>query len=335
MNVVAYCHPFVPPEWIAAHGLCPRWLACSTGDEPAVSVRRGVCPVAAAVMDGLAGESPAAGVVLTTTCDQMRYAAAVVQHREELPVFLLHVPRVWQTAAARGYYRAELSRLARFLVECGGTAPSEDVLAKTMLRYDEARESLRLRRGEMSARCYAQAIAAVRDNVSGTLRVPESSTGTRPASGCPVPDTLRLALVGGPMSPGDYEWLTGFEGGGARFVLDASESGERTLPADVDIDRLQADPLGELVRIYFDSIPTVFQRPNDRLYEWLREQLAARDVRGIVVRRYVWCDHWHGELPRLREQLGLPILEWDGTGDDLRTRAGGAARMEAFLEMLR
>ena len=137
------------------------------------------------------------------------------------------------------------------------------------------------------------------------------------------------------MSQGDYELLTAVEDAGGRFVLDATESGERTLPAPVDTDRLKADPREELVRIYFDCIPDVFQRPNDRLFAWLRQQVAERCVRGVLVRRYVWCDHWHGEMPRLREELSVPVLEWDGAGNDPRARAGAVGRMEAFLEMLR
>ena len=145
MNAIAYCHPFVPPEWIAAHGLRPCWLPCRAGDEPAVWVRRGVCPVAAARLDDFAGELPAEAVVLTTTCDQIRYAAALLQHQGRLPVFLLHVPRTWQTAAVRAFYREELSRLGRFLVACGGTSPTDDVLSQTMLRYDRARHRLAAR----------------------------------------------------------------------------------------------------------------------------------------------------------------------------------------------
>ena len=30
MNTIAYCQPFVPPEWIAAHGLRPQWLRPQT-----------------------------------------------------------------------------------------------------------------------------------------------------------------------------------------------------------------------------------------------------------------------------------------------------------------
>ena len=85
MKSVAYCHPFVPPEWIAAHGLRPCWLPCRAGDEPAAVVRRGVCPVAAARLDDLSGELPADALVLTTTCDQIRYAAAHVQHQASSP----------------------------------------------------------------------------------------------------------------------------------------------------------------------------------------------------------------------------------------------------------
>lgn len=361
MNAVAYCQPFVPPEWIAAHGLRPYWLPGGTGDEPATSVRRGACPVAAARLDDFKGELPADAVVLTTTCDQLRYVAALLQHQGRLPVFLLHVPRTWQTASMRAFYGEELGRLGRFLVACGGTAPQDDVLAQIMLRYDRARAALRLRRGEMSAGAYAEAIAAVRGDLAGEdgdagtgrrgdtetvedadltlpasprLRVSASPYPPLSASFFP-PSSLPLALVGGPMSRGDYELLTAVEDAGGRFVLDATEAGERTLPAPVDIVRLQAAPREELVRIYFDCIPDVFQRPNDRMFAWLREQVVQRCARGIIVRRYVWCDHWHGEMQRLREELALPLLEWDGTGNDSRARGNAVGRMEAFLEMLR
>jgi benzoyl-CoA reductase/2-hydroxyglutaryl-CoA dehydratase subunit BcrC/BadD/HgdB len=334
MNAVAYCHPFVPPEWIAAHGLRPCWLPCQTGDEPAVWVRRGVCPVAASRLNDFARELPAEAVVLTTTCDQIRYAAALLQHLGRLPVFLMHVPRTWQTAAARAFYREELSRLGRFLVRCGGTSPKDNILSQTMIRYDRARASLRLRRPEMPANVFAQAVAAVRGHLAENI-TPGCGPETTGESSVPNRDYLPLALVGGPMSLGDYELLTAVEDAGGRFVLDATEAGERTLPAPLNIDRLQADPREELARIYFDCIVDVFQRPNDRLFAWLREQVAQRRVRGILVRRYVWCDHWHGEMPRLRKELAVPILEWDGTGNDSRAQAGAVGRMEAFLEMLR
>jgi len=371
MKAIAYCHPFVPPEWITAHGLRPIWLPCRAGDEPAVWVRRGMCPVAAAHLDDFNGELPAEAVILTTTCDQIRYAAALLQHQGAIPVFLMHVPRTWQTTTMRAFYREELNRLGRFLVGCGGTAPRGDVLAQVILRYDQARTSLRLRRPEMPAGALAEATAAVRGHLMETTAAKcgqgervgtgeETSVAFRSAKErdfrgakgdnatdfcepSPAAETrqmgnlrrIPLALVGGPMSQGDYELLRAVEHAGGRFALDATEAGERTLPSPVDIDRLQADPLEELVRIYFDGIADVFQRPNDRLFAWLRGQVAERGVRGIIIRRYVWCDHWHGAVPRLREELALPLLDWDGAGNDPRAQAGALGRMEAFLEMLR
>jgi benzoyl-CoA reductase/2-hydroxyglutaryl-CoA dehydratase subunit BcrC/BadD/HgdB len=144
-----------------------------------------------------------------------------------------------------------------------------------------------------------------------------------------------LALVGGPLLESDRELLEAVENAGGRIVLDATEGGERTLPAPLDPERLEADPFDELVRVYFDSIPDVFRRPNDGLYDWLRQRIADRGVRGIIVRRHVWCDLWHAELPRLRQEMSLPLLDLDIAASDGGVMAAAAGRVEAFLEMLR
>ncbi len=142
------------------------------------------------------------------------------------------------------------------------------------------------------------------------------------------------------MSPGDDALLDLIERAGGRVVLDATETGERTLPAPFRGEQLDADPFEELVAAYFDAIPDVFRRPNDRLYAWIGREVAGRRVRGLLVRRYVWCDLWHAELARLRQESAVPVLEWDVVGEDCAaavttpsTRDTG--RLEAFLEMLR
>ena len=130
-------------------------------------------------------------------------------------------------------------------------------------------------------------------------------------------------------------------------MLDGSESGERTLPAPPDAERMRTDPLAELAHVYFDAIPDVFRRPNDSLYAWLRQEIGRRGVRGLLVRRYLWCDLWHAEVPRLRQESSVPVLEWDAAGDDPACGVpqfchGGPSqssrdigRLEAFLETLR
>ena len=120
---IAYTSPFVPPEWISAHGLRPAWLpAHCDGARSAEALREGVCPFAGAVLGGLPNGLEAAALVLTTTCDQMRRAADIVG-RDAPPVFLFNVPATWQTAVSRQLYCDELERLGRFLVRAGGVSP--------------------------------------------------------------------------------------------------------------------------------------------------------------------------------------------------------------------
>jgi benzoyl-CoA reductase/2-hydroxyglutaryl-CoA dehydratase subunit BcrC/BadD/HgdB len=296
MTSVASTSPFIPLEWIAAHGLRPSTLPLRPASHVSVADSRGVCPYAGAWIDATLAEPDAAAVVLTTICDQMRYAAAILEQNGRRPVFLFNVPSTWQTATARRLYRDELERLGRFLVRLGGRSPTSDDLLRAMREYDGARQ------------------------------------GSRHA---PAPTTaVPLALVGGPLLDDDPIFDLIAQAGG-RVVLDATEGGERTLPAPLDDDHAAQDPLDELTRQYFDTIPDVFRRPNDPLFAWLGQRLAARSVRGILVRRYLWCDLWHAEVQRLREWSPVPVLELDVGRDDESTRNRTQGRLEAFLEMLR
>jgi len=390
MKTIAYCSPFVPPEWIAAHGMRPSWLRLRRveGGAPtcgsAAGLQRGVCPFASSVVAVVLAETEASAVVLTTTCDQMRHAAALAGHRGSLPVFLMNVPSTWQTSAARRLYLDELARLGRFLVRLGGKEPSRDELAGVMLASDRARCEVRAARTRLSARGFAQAVADLRrggrrvagisglgagdsrlgksecrmqnaefPNLKSEIRNPKSEIPSLqppapgPWSAVPGPWPLApgpwrpqpgngvpLALVGGPLPEEDFEILDLIEQAGGRVVLDATEGGERTLPPPFDADRTRDDPLGELADAYCHGIPDVFRRPNDPLHEWLRREFAARDVRGILFRRYLWCDLWQSELYRLRQSTPLPVLELEVVSDDSSSQSRTLSRLEAFLEML-
>ena len=116
--------------------------------------------------------------------------------------------------------------------------------------------------------------------------------------------------------------------------MDATESGERTMPALFDRSRLNNDPLEQLTKAYFGSIPDVFRRPNNEFYTWLEQEITDRGVRGIILHRYVWCDIWHGELARLKERTNLPVLDLDwGDGEDC-TNNYVSGRLQAFMETL-
>lgn len=356
MTGVAYASPWVPAEWIAAHGLQPDWMRLAPAGATAAGERRGVCPYASALVEAVASGVPSHGLVLATTCDQMRYAAAVLQREARLPVFLMNVPSTCDDAA-RELYCEELARLGSFLESLGGRRPSDEQLADVVFEYGRARAAVLDARQHLSARETAKAMLSLRrgeirrvracthanrEKAPGASGSTQSTTtepracvqSTHPTRCGGETDGIRLALLGGPLAEDDFELLDLVESAGGRIVLDASEGGERTLPATPDVDLLREDPLAELARIYFDAIPDCFRRPNDALYGWLAGMLVGRQVRGILFRRYVWCDLWHAELARLRERSPVPVLELDVGNGDHGGLGRTTARVEAFLEML-
>jgi benzoyl-CoA reductase/2-hydroxyglutaryl-CoA dehydratase subunit BcrC/BadD/HgdB len=349
MNTVAYCCPFVPAEWIAAHGLAParivpegeggkvgKWeggkairvqgsgfrvqdprqgaagFSPRGGDslenraQPTpseirnprseIGVYAGICPFARGFAGSAMAFGDAAGVVVTSACDQMRRIGDWLAERSTRPVFLMNVPSTC-TPSARGLYASEVRRLGGFLVTIGGKTPSNEELARVMLEY-------------------------------GANREPTSEEVGRPAKEVP------LALVGGPLLAEDFELFELIEQAGGRVVLDGTEQGERTRPAQFDRERLAVDPFDELVHAYFDTIPDAFRRPDGLLHEWLGREIAARNVRGVILHRYVWCDNWHAEVYRLKETLSVPVLDLDNAGADGGGRARAEARIRAFVEML-
>jgi len=321
---VLYSCSFVPAEWVAAHGVRPcRTLPASGPASAWLAADMGLCPYARAfALEARAGEADA--VVVTTLCDQMRRVAEIIARDSPRPVFLMHLPTTWQSAASRAYYLDELRRLGRFLVQLGGAAPSDGDLAAVMLQYDSARAALRALRGRVSPRRFSEAIAEFH-------RTGAVTSDALPAA---APRGVPIALLGAPMVRNHFWLFDLIEEAGGHVALDATDSGERTLPAPFAADRLHTAPLEELADAYFGHIPHAFRRPNDALYQWLGRELARSGAKGLIVRRYVWCDTWHAEVERLREWASVPVLDLDvNGGGDAEGRA--ANRIQAFIEALR
>lgn len=317
MTTVGYSSPFIPPEWILAHGLTPRRIIPTSGG-PSAGLQ-GMCPFA----HGLASEMqsptpPADAFILATTCDQMRRMGDLLGGSAP-PHFLLNVPATWQTPTAASVYLSELHRLGGFLERLGGQRPGDDALREIMIAQEKSRQSLLVRRPMLSARQFIEACLGQR-----VTPLPHE----RPAG-------IRLAVIGGPFTVEGLGVLDEIERQGGQVVLDAGELGERTFPARFNRHRLIDDPLGELARAYFGSIADAFRRPDTLLHEYLARETELRRVRGMVLVRQVWCDQWLAQACRLRESMGhLPLLDLDishptGSAASLATRVG------SFLEILR
>ena len=212
-----------------------------------------------------------------------------------------------------------------------------------MTDYSAARAQLIEVAAHLPARDYCHLLS--RFHWNGTLAFPEDAPPPRT-------DGVPLAIVGGPLPRCQAHVLDTIERAGGRIVLNATEAGERSLgfvgaPAFLtasaeereDADREVGAPdlsqlVRQLARSCLDNCVDVFQRPNTRLYDWLRARLVPRKVRGIVLWHFVGCDLWRAEAQPLREAFGLPLLALDANdaaGDALRQ--GG--RIQAFLEALR
>jgi len=376
---VFHTSPWVPPEWIKAHGLEPRgvWLAQDFACEP-LPLAAGVCAFANAAVR-LAEQQNQSAMIFTTHCDQLRRgfdAVATPPTNLDAPescrrfplspsdsprcravaaggeragvrgpsspavsgpqcapkgrgflsrLFLFNLPVTWQTPVAERIFCDELRRLGQFLIGLGGHAPTTGDLVEIMAQYSEGRRRLLAVAPWCPARAYAEAVA--RFHLDGSVHLPPEA-GDRTASGA---DSVPLAVVGGPLPQAQLPLLDAIEKAGGRVVLNATEAGERSLWSAPPLGQAQLD-LARLARGWLANCVDVFQRPNTRLYDWLRERLTARKVRGIVLWHYVGCDLWRAEAQPMRAAFGLPVLLLDA---DEAMPQRNTGRLEAFLESLR
>lgn len=319
---------YVPDVWIAAHGLTPlRVVPAGASGRPGVLDGQGVCPFMRSLATEVTAASDAAGIVMTTVCDQMRHAFEIVTRDTKVPAFLMNVPSTWQSDASRRLYRDEMNRLSGFLVSLGGKRPSDERLARAMAEYDRIRESLLARAEKLPPRRFAEVLDEFQQTRVFNPTVISDRSGVS-RQGVPV------ALVGGPRRREDLALFDLIAQCGGYVALDASENGLRGFCRPFDRDRLANDPFGELADAYFDGIVDVSRRPNDPFYEWLGTRLRARNIRGIVLHRYLWCDLWHAEAERIRRRFGLPLLDLDLDGEDLPAEGRTRTRIAAFMEML-
>jgi benzoyl-CoA reductase/2-hydroxyglutaryl-CoA dehydratase subunit BcrC/BadD/HgdB len=328
LKKIIYTCPYIPAEWIAAHGFCPsRVMLCSAGPKSDMEHREGLCPYVRSFINEVITNKEASAVLVSTLCDQMRRGFDIIKNRTTTPVFLMNVPHMANDISVQKLYLDELKRLGRFLCKLGGQTPSDNILAEIMLQYDYARKSILAARGDLTSRQFSEAIAEF--NISGKCNIVRESLG-----GGTQMNSIPLAVVGGPLMKEDFQMFDVAKDCGGNIVLEATETGERGLCAAFDLRCVRTEPLMELATAYLGGIPDASRRPNNGLYIWLKRKLDERKVKGIIFHRYIWCDTWHAELYRFKQWVNLPVLDLDASGDEPLIRPRTIQRINSFLEML-
>ena len=325
---VFYTSPWVPPEFILAHGLEPRGI-WSVAECAQPQPTAGSCAYAQTIV-GLAETRGDAAFVFTTHCDQLRRGFDTLSGTAASQGFLFNLPATWQTPAAERLMVAELRRLGSFLLQLGGRAPSPQELAKAISHYDQGRQRLLAAAPELSARQFYAAVS--RFHWDGSVSWDEALA--------PESNSIPLALVGGPLPHWQSHMLEAIVAAGGRIVLNATEAGERVLGGKAAPDPALAtdgtlpDLVESLARSCLDRCVDVYQRPNTRLYLWLKDRIIARRPRGILLWHFVGCDLWRAEAQSLRDYFDLPVLLLEAV-DSVADTPRQTGRIQAFLESLR
>jgi hypothetical protein len=324
--------PWLPAEWIAAHGMQPYgiWFLPEFGTV-APPCGAGLCGFAHS-MQQLAGNDRDSLFVFPSHCDQLRRAYDAAAAMIGSQIFLFNLPSASDSPVAQKIYRAEMERLGRFLIRAGGRTPDPEGLSVLMTHYAHVRGSLS-ERAERPGREFLECLTGLHTGrpvpYKPEIRTTQSST-------CGV----QLAMVGGPFPGSQWTLLNLVEDLGGSIALYAAEPGERNVWQDKETirDSSENDPSAlnlelRLANNYLRHMTDVYQRPNTKLYKWLGERLRSRNVRGILLWHYAWCDLWRAEAQSLREAFGLPVLPLEADaaqGGMLRT----TGRIEAFIESL-
>ena len=218
---VFYTSPWVPPEWIKAHGLEPRgvWFA---GDSRPLPLAAGVCAFAQAVVR-LAETHTDSALIFSTHCDQLRRGFDVVALAVPGRVFLFNLPATWQTAVAERIFSLRAGAAGPL---SGGdwvaSRPQPEGLVETMARYRLARSRLLEAAAHLPARQYGEADRSIS---LGWLGEPGRGDASAPANRC------RSACAGRRPAAdlADGTCWTPSKSAGGRVVLNATEAGERSL----------------------------------------------------------------------------------------------------------
>jgi benzoyl-CoA reductase/2-hydroxyglutaryl-CoA dehydratase subunit BcrC/BadD/HgdB len=141
-------------------------------------------------------------------------------------------------------------------------------------------------------------------------------------------DRIPLALLGSHGLVQDERLKVLIERMGGAVVSDGTE------PSMPQFHGLTGNAFDAMSRAYWGLMEDVFQRPNTRLYDRMARWFEQTPVKGVILRRYLWCDLWHAEVPRIKAWAPVPVLDIEISSPAHTDHHRLATRIQAFMEMI-
>ncbi|MEO0005460.1 MAG: 2-hydroxyacyl-CoA dehydratase family protein [candidate division WOR-3 bacterium] len=342
-KVVGYFCQYVPVELIFAAGAIPVRLARGNYFSSVRGerfLRPDACPFCKSCLgkfetDPLYRLTDA--LVFVNTCDMMRRLPEAVSANIKIPIFQLYLPRTAEPFPNRvqGFER-QIMLLKAWLTGLTGEEVKEERVLTAITQYNSLRQAIsQIDEGRAlvpprvkGSEIFGLALLAwlLEPQKASRVLLRHSSTPTS-TSNYSAP---RVLLAGSILAEEERDLIELIEEG-ADIVADVVCTGARFFAGSVE---LQGNPFHSLAHFYFNRIPCAYRRPNNLLYDKLKQLILERAVQGIIYKTLLYCDPWRFEAKFLRQTLGLPVLEIDGdysqtNREQLRTR------IEAFVEMLK
>lgn len=345
-SYIGFTCSYTPLALIDAVGYVPyRILPMGNSpDQAGHLLHENLCPHVKRVLDRAIDDDlpELASVVILNSCDAMRRLADAWQEaRPNDRVIFIDLP-ISASDPDVAYFESELRRLADTLSQWGGRPASQEAIAESIGKYNQAAllfESLqrRVREGTLNggaARLQELYNKAVTQPINETQKMLQSviqnHSNTKVNNG-----HVPLFLFGNVLP--DLEAFELFESCGIRIVDEDLCTGSRVF-APIEIDGEQSVLL-QLARglLTGPRCPrTVLPTQPVAIAQQVLERATACQARGVIACSAKFCDPYISRLADVREILqkaGLPMLHIEG---DCTMRSFGQqrTRIEAFAEML-
>jgi hypothetical protein len=297
-------------------------------------VRPDVCPAVKAVLGAVLAEEglPSAVEVWAglATCDGTRRLFGELERMTGKTVIPLHLPST-RTAEAAGYYAAEMAAFVETAV-ARGLARGWDAGRAGEFERAYRNTAGSLRRAAVSGRTDPVELAGLLKDFSTACPAggdAELAHRIDRADSEEWSPSYRVAVLEVPGAPGDGLVPNALSLRGAGMAA----LGCGALWGIPEYTPPESPSPEELAREYFDAVLCARCRPNDSVFDTLKDTVAETGASGLVVSTMRFCDMWFAEKLRLRTRLPVPVLVLDR---DLSPagRETAANRLDAFLDSL-